>query len=124
MHEISVMASIIECLLKELEGRNIERVEEVNLRVGEMTFLGHEQLEFAFEIMTRNTALEGSRLRIETEEIEVLCNACGYRGGIEYAEKNGSHFILPVLHCPVCGGTVQILRGKGCTVTSIQVVES
>lgn len=124
MHEISVMASIIECLLKELEGRNIEKVEAVNLRVGEMTFLGHEQLEFAFDIMTKDTVLEGSKLIIETEEIEVLCNACGYRGGIEYAEKNESHFILPILHCPVCGGAVQVLRGRSCTVTSIQVVES
>lgn len=44
MHEVSVMSSIIEAVLKELNKYDIESVEEVYLTVGEMTYLGSEQL--------------------------------------------------------------------------------
>ena len=50
MHEVSVMSSIIEQVLNELDKHEVERVEEVELVVGELTFLGHEQLLFAYEI--------------------------------------------------------------------------
>jgi len=40
MHEVSVMAGIVESVLKELEKHEVLRVEEVQLTLGELTFLG------------------------------------------------------------------------------------
>ena len=60
MHEVSVVSDIVSAILRELEKYNVVKVEEVILVVGEMTSLGHEQLEFAYEIVTKGTLLEGS----------------------------------------------------------------
>ncbi len=122
MHEVSVMAGIVESVLKELEKHQVLRVEEVHLTLGEMTFLGEEQLQFAYEIITRGTALEGSTLIIQPEETELQCLSCGYQGK---ADKVGEefHMTMPSLVCPKCGGKVKVLKGQSCRVTSMKVVQ-
>ena len=116
------MAGIVEKVLGELEKHDVVKVEEVQLTLGEMTFLGEEQLRFAYEIITRGTALEGSVLVIEPEETELLCLTCGYQGkadniGEEY------HMSMPSLICPKCRGKVKVLKGQSCRVTSMKVVQ-
>ncbi len=123
MHEVSVMSGVVDAILSELEGRGIERVEEVHLVVGRLTFLGHEQLRFAFEILTKGTILEGAKLEIEEEEVRVRCPACKYEGRIDYVEDDSFHFSIPILRCPSCGGKVEITEGGGCRVVSAKVVE-
>lgn len=123
MHEISVMSSILEQVLDELKGHDVIRVEEVELVVGELTFLGHDQLRFAYEIMTRDTPLEGAELVLIQEGIEVECPSCGYKGGVRYLEDEEYHFSVPVLHCPECDSKVKVIKGRRCGVTSIKVVE-
>jgi hydrogenase nickel incorporation protein HypA/HybF len=116
------MAGIVESVLKELEKHQVLRVEEVHLTLGEMTFLGEEQLQFAYEIITRGTALEGSTLIIQPEETELQCLSCGYQGK---ADKVGEefHMTMPSLVCPKCGGKVKVLKGQSCRVTSMKVVQ-
>ena len=123
MHEVSVMSSILEQVLKELEKHEVERVEEVELVVGELTFLGHDQLLFAYEIMSRDTMLEGAELKLVTEDIEVECPSCGYSGRIDYLDRDDYHMSVPVLQCPRCNSKVTVVKGKRCGVTSIKVVE-
>ena len=122
MHEVSVMASIVEAVLQELATHDIEKVEEVDLVIGELTFLGADQLEFAFEIITRGTMLEGSKLNISQEKIEVRCPSCEYLGPVAYMNE-GDHFSVPNLACPKCGGAVEVIKGKSCGVRSVKVVE-
>ncbi|TQS84723.1 hydrogenase maturation nickel metallochaperone HypA [Candidatus Methanomassiliicoccus intestinalis] len=127
MHEVSVMSSIIEAVLKELNKYDIESVEEVYLTVGEMTYLGSEQLEFAYEILTQDSILKGSKLVIETEKIEVMCNNCGYTGGIKYLESGEEdesyHTQLPIISCPQCSSQVEVVKGRSCVVKSVKAVE-
>ncbi|HNX48090.1 MAG TPA: hydrogenase maturation nickel metallochaperone HypA [Methanomassiliicoccales archaeon] len=122
MHEVSVMAGIVESVLKELEKHEVLRVEEVLLSLGELTFLGEEQLQFAYEIITRDTPLEGSTLVIQPEETELQCLSCGYVGK---ADKVGEefHMSMPSLACPRCKGKVKVLKGQSCRVTSMKVVQ-
>jgi hydrogenase nickel incorporation protein HypA/HybF len=124
VHEVSVMASIIEHVLAELGKHDVEKVEEVDLVIGELTFLGEEQLRFAFEVLTRDNILEGSKLNISYEKIEVRCHSCGYLGGVEYVDELADHMIVPNLSCPKCGSQVEVIKGRGCGVTSLKVVES
>ena len=55
MHEVSVVSNMVDAILKELENYDVEKVEEVNVLIGDLTSLGAEQLEFAYEIVTRGT---------------------------------------------------------------------
>ncbi|QLH75497.1 MAG: hydrogenase maturation nickel metallochaperone HypA [Methanomassiliicoccales archaeon] len=122
MHEVSVMASILEGVRKELESHEYDKVEELVLVVGELTYLGREQLEFAYEVLTRGTDLEGSLLVINDEPVEVKCGSCGYSGPVEHLSDDSFHVSVPKLSCPRCGSNVEVLKGKSCRVTSVKVV--
>ncbi|AIZ56299.1 putative hydrogenase nickel incorporation protein HypA [Candidatus Methanoplasma termitum] len=125
MHEVSVMADLIEAIKKELERYDVVSVKEVYLIVGKLTNLGSEQLEFAFEIMSKDSILDGSKLTIKEEEIEVRCSQCGYEGPVNNMDiGEESHFSVPILSCPKCGSAVIITAGKSCRVSSIDIEEA
>ncbi|MBI0583237.1 MAG: hydrogenase maturation nickel metallochaperone HypA [Methanomassiliicoccus sp.] len=123
MHEVGVMTSILEAVLEELKNHKVQKVEEVRLTIGDLTYLGEDQLSFAFEILTRGTILEGSTLVVEHEEVEVRCPTCGYDGRAEYYQDEMYSSNVPTLNCPRCGSRVDVVKGKSCTVRSIKVVE-
>jgi len=125
MHEVSVMADLMTAIKKELERYDVVSVKEVTLTVGKLTNLGSEQLEFAYEVMSKNSILEGSRLVIESEDIMVNCGGCGYEGPVKNIDVGGDiHFQIPILSCPECGGAVAVTAGKTCCVRSIEIEEA
>ena len=124
MHEVSVVSDIVSAILKELEKYNVERVEEVVLVVGDMTSLGEDQLEFAYEIVTKETKLEGSKLVIEHEKIRVKCNDCGYEGEVRMLESDYGEHTIPILSCPKCNGKVKVTAGQTCKVRNLKIVEA
>ena len=124
MHEVSVVSDIVSAILKELENYNVERVEEVVLVVGEMTSLGDEQLEFAYEIVTKETKLEGSKLIIEHEKIRVKCKECDYEGEVRMLESDYGKHTIPILSCPKCNGKVRVIAGQTCKVRNLKIVEA
>ena len=113
MHEASVMLNVIEAVVKQVpEGT---RVVEVNLVLGELTFLGHEQMEFAFEVMSADTPLEGAILKLGTEATRVSCPSCGYKGDparVELDDARLAHTGVMSFGCPSCGARVDIIEGK------------
>ena len=124
MHEVSVVADIVSAILGELEKYNAERVEEVTIVVGDMTSLGEEQLEFAYEIVTKDTKLEGSKLVIEHEKIQVRCKECGYEGEVKMLESDYGEHTIPILSCPKCNGNVKVIAGQTCMVRNLKIVEA
>ncbi len=110
---------------KELERYDVISVKEVTMTVGKLTNLGTEQMEFAYEIMSRDSILEGSKLVIEEEEIEVECEKCGYKGPTKKLEMGEEmHYQIPILSCPECNGQVNITAGKTCCVKSMEIEEA
>lgn len=125
MHEVSVVADMIASIKNELEKYNVLSVKSVTLIVGKLTNLGEEQMEFAFEILTNDSIMEGSKLFIEKEEIAVKCDKCGYSGPVRTIEIDESmHLQMPVLSCPECNGSVVITAGKTCCVKHIEIEEA
>lgn len=124
MHEVSVVSNMVDAILKELENYDVERVEEVNVVIGDLTSLGAEQLGFAYEIVTRGTVLEGSKFVIEREEVRVRCKDCGYEGPADMLESDFMDHSVPVIACPKCGGPVDITAGESCRVRDLNIVEA
>ena len=122
MHEFSIMAGVIEAALNSISSYDVENVEKVYLDIGELTFLSPEQLRFAFEILSKNNALEGAELVLEERRAEVKCLSCDYCGrpgnGIEGEQ---GHFGFFSFYCPKCGGAVDIIRGKECVLKRIKM---
>lgn len=122
MHEFSVTSQIVQSVLVEAEKRKAKKVTEVHLIIGELTFLGLEQVRFAYEALTKGTIMEGSKLVIKTQKGAVKCNNCGYEGGFKYEDDPLYHLPVPTLKCPRCGSSVNIVAGKECIVKSIKMM--
>jgi hydrogenase nickel incorporation protein HypA/HybF len=122
VHEFSVTSQIVQSVLAEAEKRGAKKVTEVDLIVGKLTFLGLEQVRFAFEALTKDTILEGAKLVIEEQEGVVKCRNCGYEGGFKYEDDPLYHVPLPTLKCPKCGSVVEMAAGKECTIKSIKMM--
>ena len=124
MHEVAVISNIVDAILSKLEEYSVEKVESVNLIIGDLTSLGFEQLEFAYEIVTRGTILEGAELTIEREEVRVRCKSCGYEGAPDNFDSDLIDHNIPILACPKCGGAVDITAGEACGVKDIEIKEA
>ncbi len=115
-------SQIVQCVLEEAEKRKAKKVLEVYLVIGKLTFLGIEQVRFAYESLVKDTIMEGSKLIIEERDGLAKCPKCGYKGSIEYQEDPLYHIWTPTLKCPKCGENVEIIEGKECTVKSVKLL--
>jgi hydrogenase nickel incorporation protein HypA/HybF len=121
MHEFSTMQHIVEVVLSETQKHKPIKITCVNLEIGELTFLGIEQLRFAFQVLTKDSLLKNAELKIESVKPIIKCPSCNYRGDTKYEDKPHLHFMIPLLKCPLCGEDIEIVRGRECTVTSVQM---
>lgn len=119
MHEFSVMTQIVDAVMKEAERHKAKMIREVILEIGELTFLNNEQMVFAYEILSRNTLLEGSKLTIKKRRAKVSCNNCSYNGLPK--QFTAMHAIIPVLRCPKCNSQIRITAGKECLIKEIKM---
>ena len=113
---------ILHSVLEEAEKHKAKKVTEVHLIIGKLTFLGLEQVCFAYETLTKGTIMEGSKLIIDEQEGVVKCSDCGYEGGFKYEDDSMYHIPVPTLKCPQCGSVVNIVAGKECTIKSIKMM--
>lgn len=123
MHEFSVMNQIIEAVLEEVKNHNVKSVDKVYLEIGELTFLGHEQMKFAYQVLTEKNILKNSKIIINEKKAKIKCKKCSYNGKIEYDYDPSFHFSLPKFICPKCEGPVDIVEGKECVITRIVAEE-
>lgn len=124
MHEFSTALSIIETVLKSSRDSGAIRVLAVELEIGELTFLGTEQLQFWIEEGFKKTLAEGAELQIEVVKPLVQCTECGYRGKLKVENDPVFHLSLPVFACPSCGSVnIELKRGKECRIKKIQILK-
>ncbi len=122
MHEFSAALSIVETVVEAAKQNNVVRVTEVNVEVGEFTFLIPEQLAFNFEIASKNTVVDGAKLNIITKKGVLKCQDCGAT-----SESNVDSDIPPQMasfapmKCPECGSSAtEIVGGKEFVITDIR----
>ena len=115
-------SQIVNSVLEEAKKHNAKRVNGVHLVIGKLTFLGLEQVKFAYDVLVKNTIMEDSKLHIEEKYGEVECNNCGHAGDLKYEDDPVYHVPSPTLSCPKCGSVVSIVGGKECTIKSIKLV--
>lgn len=113
MHELSIAVSIVEAVEEELARRAEPHARAVIVRVGALTGVVPDALEFAWGPATEATRLAGSALRIEVEDVTVFCPACA-------AERTLPS--IQLMQCPVCGAPVrQIVRGNALQIIGVEL---
>ena len=118
MHEISVMNQIVQVVLREIENKNAKIVKSIDIDIGDLTFLGRDQLLFAFEVLTKDTSLSGAKLTLNSIKPRMKCS-CGYEGSIQSALDQSNHYYLPKYSCPNCDSKLEIVSGNECTLKRI-----
>jgi hydrogenase nickel incorporation protein HypA/HybF len=109
MHELAVGQAIVDKVSARAGSR---AVRQVTVRIGHLTQVVPDALEFAWQLLVEGTTLEGCRLAIEHVPAVVACNACGER----------TELTLPVLVCAGCGtADVELVSGEELLVASMDV---
>lgn len=94
----------------------------MKLAIGELTFLNPGQVKFWYEMLTKDTIMEGSKLNIEEHKGKVQCPKCSYEGDFKYVDDAALHMPMPTLQCPKCDNPVEIIGGKDCIIRSIKMI--
>ena len=111
MHELSIADAIVQIALRHANGRPVTAVE---VSVGHLRQVVPTSLEFAFELLTNGTPLEGARLELREITPRGRCRACD-------AESELPDFPL---RCARCGGLdLELLAGEELTVDALELEE-
>lgn len=103
MHELAVTKGLLKICLEEGEKHKIKKIRKINIKVGELTDLLPACIEYYFNIVSKDTIAENTKINVENIPVEIKCNECGYSGVLG---KN--NYV-----CPKCKGIVyEITKGK------------
>jgi hydrogenase nickel incorporation protein HypA/HybF len=112
VHELSIAESIVSIAECHAAGRRVALVE---LKVGHLRQVVPSALEFAFELVSQGTVVEGAVLDMEEVPAAGRCRQCGSEGDL-----GGFPF-----SCQGCGGfDVEVTRGEELTVDSLELEEA
>jgi hydrogenase nickel incorporation protein HypA/HybF len=115
MHELSIALGMIEVASEEVIRRGNPRVHAVHLKIGELSGVVKDALLFSYEIASKDTLLEGSRLEIETVPVVIFCSQCQ----IEQTLTS-----LQLFACSICGRlSGDIRRGKELELVALELEE-
>lgn len=116
MHELSIVSSVVDSVTESLEKYPGARVTEVRLRVGALSAVVEDSLQFCYGIATADTPLQGSRLVVNIVPVTVHCDACGNEGAIENLQS---------FRCPHCGEPAGDVRhGRELEIEAIEIEEA
>lgn len=125
MHEWALAEAVVESVFKLKKEKNLESVNEIFVKVGELQNIDIEIFDFALKELLRQSKLENSKIIYENQEAILKCNFCGiqwkFKDSFEKLsdeEKESIHFIPETLHlyinCPNCSSfDFNIVLGRG-----------
>jgi hydrogenase nickel incorporation protein HypA/HybF len=115
MHELSIAASIVEAVTETAAAYPGARVREVRLRVGALSAVVEDSLQFCWGITTEGTPLAEAKLVVRTIPVVIHCEACG----VDEELKGVQSF-----RCPRCDAPAADLRqGRELEIESIEIEE-
>jgi hydrogenase nickel incorporation protein HypA/HybF len=116
MHELSIISSVVDTVTESVAAYPGARVKEVRLRVGALSSVVEDSLQFCYGIATEGTALEGSKLVVNVLPVVMHCAPCDTDVELESLQS---------FRCPRCGEPCSDLRqGRELEIDSIEIEEA
>jgi hydrogenase nickel incorporation protein HypA/HybF len=121
MHEYTLIEQVVETIISQIsrEAKPGEVLGEVILTVGALEMHSEESFRQAFQLLSRGTPLESSRLGLRVAHAGLDCPDCGYNGEF-IGDDDDIHAQSPFSECPSCGKVIPVNGGKG--VRSIELI--
>jgi hydrogenase nickel incorporation protein HypA/HybF len=76
MHEVSIMQEAVRMAVETAEARGARRILSLRLRIGALSGVVPDALQFAFDAVTQGTMAEGARLEIDSVPASGWCRVC------------------------------------------------
>ena len=113
MHEMGIAMEIVDIakasIPEDMQGAQIRRV---NLQVGKLSAIVADSLRFCFDLVVKDTPLEGAELAIEEVPVVARCKDCQAQWTVTE----------PVFTCTACrSGAIDILSGRELDIKSIEI---
>ena len=108
MHELSLMASVMDIAREELSRHGASRLLLLRIRYGVLDQVQPDAMRMAFDSFVAGTAHEGACLELVEEPLQLGCRSCGEKFEAESREA----LFRP---CPSCGrfAGFECLTGDG-----------
>ncbi len=106
MHELSIAHNLVGIIEQEMSRHNVNKLIRVKVKFGRISAIVPEALQTAFEVMTRDTPMQGAELEIEEVPLVAACRECRK----EFSPEGD----LLIMTCPYCSAEFghEIISGK------------
>jgi hydrogenase nickel incorporation protein HypA/HybF len=112
MHEVSLMENALTIALDYATRAQASRIHQIALRVGDLSGVEPDALQFAFEVVAQGTIAEQAHLTIESCPTLCYCNTC--HQNFRPTEQGYG--------CPTCQTwSLSIVQGKELELASLEV---
>ncbi len=112
MHEVSIIQSMLDIAFEQAESQGADHIHQLNLRVGAISGVVPEALQFAFDSCTEGTIASDAKLEIEWVKAVCYCPQC-------HAEFTPHDWVYV---CPRCERlTHEIRQGRELQLVSLEV---
>lgn len=111
MHEISLMEETLTIILETAQKENAAKIHRLNMRIGEVSGVVPEALQFAFDVTTQGTIAADAQLNIEL--VPTLCHC---------TECNRKFAPIDIIYQCECGSlNNKIIQGKEIEIVSLEI---
>ena len=113
MHEMGIAMEIVDIatasIPADMQGAKVQRV---NLEVGKLSAIVPDSLRFCFDLVIKDTPLEGAELVIAELPVVARCKDC-------QAEWTVTEAVFTCINCQ--SGNIDVLSGRELDITSIEI---
>ena len=114
MHELSIANDILTIIRQNVPQEELNNIENINVKIGDMSGVVAESLEFCFQAIISETELDNAKLVIEKIPFAVKCNSCGSESTNEFG----------IRVCSDCNSTdTTVISGLEMQVTEVELKE-
>ena len=89
MHELTVAQSLIAAITEEADKYGAKPL-SAKLSCGTLSAVNDETLNFAFEVVAKDTLCEGMKLHVEHKPLQAKCGACDRQFNVDMSEPRCS----------------------------------
>jgi hydrogenase nickel incorporation protein HypA/HybF len=121
MHEASITQAMLDLALEYAQGYHIT---DIYLRVGRMSLVVPECVEFYFEYLSKGTLAEGAMLHFETVPLEMTCMDCGRQADLgDWTDEPPRAIMIRALArgCECGSNNLRVTGGTGFDMVSLEV---
>ena len=112
MHEVSIMTEALRMAVDAAKSAGANRILKLRLRIGSLSGVVPESMQFAFDVVCHDTMAEGASLEIEAVQAACWCDAC-------QAEFECTDFFN---ECPRCHNVSgELRRGRELDIAEVEM---